>query len=722
MIMRRLLQTATVAGLVMAASGNARPPRAVFLPLTLDDEEVTSPALRPPQVRPRIDILFDAPAYSVPAAPLSEADIAALVRDGTVAATLPPQPLGQFAETVLGQVLQVPYILGPGVAQRRDLVSMSGPQAMSSQQFLRLAEKALNQYGLALSFQAGAIVVREAPLPRPNSQDRSGPGIASDKSSPTLVHVAALGTLSAGPAAGLVTDIVESGGTLGIEQAPDVNGIILSGDETAVNDARGLIDGIDRPEYVGMRVAKITPVLWDSEKLAGMLRDVLASEGFQIGMAGSGGTSLLHLPRPDCLLLFSDDVRLFDRVLYWVKQLDSLEGVGGDRAGFFVYQVRNTTAAELGALVSRANSAGELTLAGPVMARMDEASGQLGRSRGAGGSGIPSSSSSATDGDSSGQIVVDTPGNRILFRGTRRDFAQVENLLRQLDVAAKQVLVEITIAEVALTDETRFGMEWFFDRQLTNGSLQGSSLGGSQREPGGVGLTFAKSFAQTSVTAALNAIATNQNLNILSTPRLLARSGGQAQILIGNDVPIITSQRAADIQSSGDTDILQTVQYRQTGVILNIKPVVLSDDRIDIEIFQEVSSQQPNMTSAIGSPVISNRSVTTRLSLREGMTAVLGGMIQDSQSMGQRGIPFIKDIPLLGRAFRTDSTSKRKTELLIMVTPRVIKEDKAMRDVTAAFSKSMNTLMNGRGQSTFTLLPWAPGSTIAKHNHFEKLN
>lgn len=725
MTMRRFLQTMTAASLVMAVSGHARPPRIVFHPLTLDDEDVTAPAAQSAQVRPRIDILFDAPADMMPVVPLSDADVAALVGEGSVAATLPPQPLGQFAETVLGQVLQVPYILGPGVAQRRDLVSMSGPQAMPSRQFLRLAEKALNQYGLALSLQSGAIVVREAPLHRANLQDRpsravskAAPGVAGQ----SLVHVAALSALSVEPAVGLVTDVVGSSDVLSVESASDVNSVILSGDETAVNDARGLIDGIDRPEYIGMRVAKISPVLWNAENLGTMLREVLASEGFQIGTAGSGGTSLLHLPRPDCLLLFSDDVRLFNRVLFWVDQLDSLEGAGGDRAGFFVYQVRNTTAAELGSLVSRASSSGELSLASPVAARLDEAFGQSGRGRSAGSNGIAASTGGTTDNDSNGQIVVDSTGNRILFRGTRRDFAQVESLLRQLDVVAKQVLVEITIAEVALTDETRFGMEWFFDRQLSNGSLQGSTLGGSLREPGGVGLTFAKSFAQTSVTAALNAIATNQNLNILSTPRLLARSGGQAQILIGNDVPIITSQRAADIQSSGDTDILQTVQYRQTGVILNIKPVVLSDDRIDIEIFQEVSSQQPNMTSAIGSPVISNRSVTTRLSLREGMTAVLGGMIQDSQSMGQRGIPFIKDIPLIGRAFRTDSTSKRKTELLIMVTPRVIKEDKAMQDVTAAFSQSMNKLMNGRGQTTFTLLPWAPGSTMTKHQHFNKTN
>lgn len=717
----RITMAATLT-LSMALAGCVEQPRIAFQPLTLDDTEVTAAPLRAAAPQPQIDILFDAPSQVIAEAPLTDADLSRLVSERSVAATLPVQPLGQFAETVFGQVLGVPYILGPGVAQRRDLISMSGPQEMSARQFLRLAEKALNQYGLVLMQQSGAIVVREGTLRAPRGASTAGqPAVGT---AAELMHITALQTVAAEPAAGLVADIVKDKVAVSVEMASDVNGVILTGNEHAVAEARGLIEGLDRPEYMGMRVARIAPVLWNAESLAGMLREVLAGEGFQVGLGGgAAGTNLVYLAKPDCLLLFSDDARLFNRVLYWAKQLDSLDGAGGDHAGYFVYHVRNTTAAELGGLVSRASGQQDSGSGAPISGRLEDNSPAAGRraaaGAGMGGAGSGFSMGGMPDsGGQNGQVVIDNPGNRILFRGTRREYAQVLRLLNELDVPAKQVLVEITIAEVALTDETRFGVEWFFDRQLTNGSIQGSTVGGSVREPGGLGITFARGFSQTSVTAALNAIATNQNLNILSTPRLLARSGGQAQILIGNDVPIITSQRAADIQSSGDTDILQTVQYRQTGVILNIRPVVLNDERIDIEIFQEVSSQQPNVTSAIGSPVISNRSITTRLTLREGMTAVLGGMIQDSQTMGQRGVPFMKDIPLIGRAFRTDSASKRKTELLILVTPRVMGEDRALQDVTAVFGRSLNSLMNGRGQTTFTLMPWVPGSRVPQHQHY----
>jgi general secretion pathway protein D len=672
-------------------------------PLPLDeDETVTQDGGSGRGMAPRIDILFDAPPEPVIGEPLSDADVASLVPEQSVAATLPPQPLGQFVETALGQVLGVPYIAGPGIAQRRDLISMSGPREMSSRQFLRLVEQALNQYGLELRHRTGALVVREATSARP------GNGATR--------HVAALQAISAAPVAEIVADLMGGEGGLAVEAREASNSLAFSGDGNAIDQARQIAETIDRPEFVGMRVARISPVLWNADALAASLREVLANEGFAIGASGAGGTSLVHLEAPDCLLLFSDDARLFNRVLYWANQLDSLDGAGGDKRGYFVYQVRNTTAAELGSLISRARSSdddsgGSSPLSGNPLSRSDGAPGGLREDT--------LSSRGPEDAEGSGQVVVDNAGNRILFRGTRKEYAQILRLLRELDVTPRQVLVEITIAEVTLTDETRFGMEWFLDRQISNGSIQATTTGGLERESGGLGITFARGFARTSVEAALNAVATNQNLNILSTPRLLARSGGQARILIGNDVPIITSQRAAEIQSNGDTDILQTVQYRQTGVILNIKPVVLNDERIDIEIFQEVSSQQPNVTSSIGSPVISNRSVATRLSLREGMTAVLGGMMQDSQTMGQRGVPLMKDIPLLGRAFRVDSAAKRKTELLILVTPKVIREDRAMAGIAANFSASLNGLMANRGQKAITLLPWVPGQKPPRHQHYQ---
>jgi len=266
--------------------------------------------------------------------------------------------------------------------------------------------------------------------------------------------------------------------------------------------------------------------------------------------------------------------------------------------------------------------------------------------------------------------------------------------------------VELTIAEVTLTDDTRFGVEWFLDQTITDGTLSASTRGAATRQPGGLGVNVLHLFSRGSVQAALTAFASNHNLNILSTPRLVTRSGSEAEILVGTDVPIITSQRASNSQSAGDTDVLQTVQYRQTGVILNVRPIVFGDDRIDISLYQEVSSQQPNTTAAISSPLILNRSVTTQLSLQEGMTAVIGGLIQDSYTRDQRGIPLLKDIPFIGSAFRSDQVSGDKVELLILVTPYIIRDGDDMNTLAENMSQSVNNTLRRRGPQVYTLYPW----------------
>jgi general secretion pathway protein D len=187
---------------------------------------------------------------------------------------------------------------------------------------------------------------------------------------------------------------------------------------------------------------------------------------------------------------------------------------------------------------------------------------------------------------------------------------------------------------------------------------------------------------------------------------LVARSGSEAAIQVGTDVPIITSQAAAPVQSGGSSEILQSIQYRQTGVILRIKPIVYGDNRVDLQISQEVSSQQPNPNSAIGSPLILNRDVTTQLSLQEGATAVLGGLIDNSYTKGNSGIPVLKDVPILGQAFRVDTLNGNKTELVVLVTPYIIRNGDEMTALTRTYASDMNsTFRVGHGRS-YTLTGW----------------
>lgn len=638
-------------------------------------------------------------------APTAE-EIAAIIPERSIDVSLPPQSLPQFVDTVFGSVLETPYFTGPGVAQRRDVVTLRGASVMSSRRFFDVVRTALAEYGVSVGIRNGVVQIVETNAGGPSGsaviRSRAG-GAPTDAR--TVVHYLELKALDVSSVMTLLSETYSDRGAVRLTPREDINTIIIAGALRDVASVVAVIDQIDQPKYAGGQIARIEPVYWSAERLAQSVQEALAAEGYRTGARNpnastQGGAPIAMLPVPftNQVLLFSNDPQLFNRALYWVSELDKPSALG-DQDGVFIYTVQNTSAAELGAIVAQVLQ-GETTRPGDVAQDPVRATRP------------PIARPQATDrpasapADRQGRITVDTGGNRLLFRGSPSEFEQARAIMAQLDTPPQQVLVEITIAEVTLNDETRFGVDWYLQQSIGSAGVTFDTRGGSSREPGGLGATYSRVFSSGRVEAALNAFAENRNLNILSTPRLLARSGSEAQILVGTDVPIITSQRAADNQTGGNTDILQTVQYRQTGVILNMRPVVYGDDRVDIELFQEVSSQEPNRISSISSPLILNRSVTTQLSLREGMTAVIGGLIQDNYSREQRGVPLLKDAPLIGAAFRSDAVAGSKVELLILVTPYILRSDEEMQDAANVYSAAMNRALRLRGPRVYTLLPW----------------
>ena len=231
-------------------------------------------------------------------------------------------------------------------------------------------------------------------------------------------------------------------------------------------------------------------------------------------------------------------------------------------------------------------------------------------------------------------FIVDTQGNRIIVNSTESEFARIKSLLAQLDVPTRTVLVEVAIAEISLNSNAQFGVEWLISNLKIGGhdaaiqTIKGLGIGSG-------GMAFALN--ATNFQVVLNALAANNRVQILSTPRVVAKSGGFARIEVGTDVPILTSQRAGTTGIGGTTDVVQQVEYRKTGVILTVKPIIHGDDRVELEIEQELSEAATNPNKSIGSPVIINRRVVTQLSVADSMTAVVGGLFSDTKSRGDTG-------------------------------------------------------------------------------------
>ncbi len=650
---------------------------------------------------------------------IDEGQIAELVGQGSVNATLPPQTIPQLINTALGDILGVPFSLGPGVAERNQILAVRGAPQMERAAFFRLVQTALRDQGVRLHFEGGSVQARD---------DFAGSGSAAavirgrdttPSAARTVIQFFEVQTIEVNALEALVQGLLPNNG---VSMTSDVraNAVILRGGAREVAQTASILRELDQPRFAGRQVLRVQPVYFSADGLRTALQEVLSAEGYQVSITSAAPRSivLLALGEANQLLVFTSEPALLERVSFWIDELDQPARFGA-AVTTFVYQVQNTDAQSIGALASgQATSAAQprppvgvpgAPPSGVAQANSVDGSGQASFAGRQGGGLRGGGGASPFLG---GQLLIDPVGNRILFTGTANDYAQLRTLLTTLDVPAKQVLIEVTVAEVVLNDTTRAGLNWFFTESMTDGVLSGGTGGLSPGlELGGTGLNL--DFVGPDLRAAFNAFASNNKVSILSTPRLVARSGGTGRIQVGNDVPIITSQRAANSQSDGDTDILQTVQYRQTGVILEIEPVVYGDNRIDLVISQEVSTVADGSGgSAIASPIIGNRSVSTQLSLTEGSTGVIGGLIDNAYSKGNSGIPFLKDLPLAGSLFRTDTISGDRTELVILVTPFIIRNASDMELFAAQYSADMNRAFRvGRGWS-YTLTPFPGGSGV----------
>jgi general secretion pathway protein D len=267
-------------------------------------------------------------------------------------------------------------------------------------------------------------------------------------------------------------------------------------------------------------------------------------------------------------------------------------------------------------------------------------------------------------------------------------------LIRQLDVAPKQILLEATIAEVTLTGDFAFGVEFGLSRDVgpklpENGlgrdTISGGSLG-LMNLPGG---TLAVNYI-TNVTdqIKLRLQSNDSRVNVLSSPFMLVRDGMPATITVGNDVPTVGATSSDPVLSERT---VTSIAYRRTGLNLTITPKINSSDTVVLQISQSISNSVPG--SAIsGAPIFFDRQLETEVIARSGQTVLLAGLISESQSDSSSNIPWVSRLPLIGAAFRSDSKKKEKTELLLLLTPRVVESPDEWPAVRASIEKALQYL------------------------------
>ncbi len=302
------------------------------------------------------------------------------------------------------------------------------------------------------------------------------------------------------------------------------------------------------------------------------------------------------------------------------------------------------------------------------------------------------------------RIVADESSNSLIILATPRDYEKIREVLVKLDVVPRQVLIEAIIAEVTLDDDLRFGIEW----ALANGGL--SSTGGSGEEGGTAGgnifdsgiLSGAKRAASVgsgglfsfitdrdTFYALLTAASTKSHVNILATPHVLAVDNREATILIGEEIPILTSTQQSTLATA---NIVSSIQYRDTGIILTILPQVNSAGLVNMEIRQEVSNVGVTSFGDTNSPSFTSREAETTVVVRDRESILIGGIIDERVERTRSGVPFLMDIPVLGRLFRVEQDKRERTELIILITPYVIRDRNEAQLVTQEFTGRIHKL------------------------------
>ena len=566
-------------------------------------------------------------------------------------------PLVPFINEIFGEELGMSFVISPSLRGRPDLVTLKLTEPLPPSQLFKMARRVLREYGVDITsadegiltfVQSKDISSRDVPL---FVSGRALPDVPP--SHRIIFQLVQLKVVRGPQVRGWLSEAFDHQ-DLEVIEDPDRNALLLKGSSDMLARAIAMIDVLDQPLLRGSYGMIIEPVYMRAQDLAQALHEVLHAEGYQasIGTGGVGGSVvLLALPDVDKVIVFAADQATLYHVEQWARTLDTRRKESVDTA-VFAYEVLNTQAEELTETLNRmfgfgmnADVQGNATGEGERMPR-------------------PEAAGSASD-----RIVVDKNRNMLLFRGSGDEWAEIRNVIEKLDRAVPSALIEVLIAEVTLSDQEKTGVEFLVRGGINDyeivGDVEGLGLGSA-----GLSVTL-DSAGETR--AALNLFYRDDRVVIRSRPRLLVKSGETATIEVGNEIPVITRISEDERQSANAANILQDVSYRKTGVQLEIKPIVQTNGLVDLQISQQLSEARPTAaTSLAGTPTILNRQISTSLTLKDGGSLLLGGLISGSQSTGQSGIPVLGKLPAVGRLFRTDSIQEDRTELLIMVTPYVI--------------------------------------------------
>lgn len=421
-----------------------------------------------------------------------------------------------------------------------------------------------------------------------------------------------------------------------------------------------------------------------------------------------GTTRLVPIDRLNALLAVAKSPEELGRTEAWIKALD--QAGGKNYRNVYSYHSQSGKVDDLAAIastvlgLSQTASPAQRETAIPSQPSDEADTGgdflqfnDAGNAASGFGSTESAERSSQGANSNTAQIVPDASSGQIIVYATANEWQQISSVLKQLDQMPHQVMIEATILEVSLNDSLRYGLQFLFTEGNASFSLPAfasSGLSGNSAE--GFSFTFDNNSSARSIIDALSSVT---EVKVISSPRLMVLNNETATLQIGDQVPV-SLQSAVPIEAN-DNRIINSIEFRDTGVIFRVTPRVGSADSILIDVDQEVSDVAPTTTSNIDSPTIRQRRVSSKLLVQNGETIAFAGLTRNSSSKSKNGIPVARDLPVIGPLFGSTENIQSTSELLVLLTPRIVKNLDDAKTVTDALRSKIRALDSfGNGDTT----------------------
>ncbi|MFC6806850.1 type II secretion system secretin GspD [Methylophaga thalassica] len=593
--------------------------------------------------------------------------------------------LADFVRVVLGEILAVNYSMDKNLTGQ---VTIQTPSPIAKEAVLPMLESvlAMNNARLMVNHDFYQVVASDQALSRTSGNTQSGYG----------VHVIPLRYISAAEMAKILMPYAGKDTDIQVDQKRNL--VLLRGNQQDVQTLTQTISVFDVDWLAGMSVgiypiknASVNDIQRELETI------LLTAAADNNEPSANGPVRLMAINRLNSILAISANRASLLNVERWVERLDMASNLGKQQ--LYVYKVQNAKAKQLADVLAQVFGANIQQLADSKTEKQTLAPGETQVHLGSTQTTLnnPDQSLSASQANKARflndevDIIADDVRNALVIMATAKDYDMIERTIKQLDTVPMQVLIEASIIEVTLSDELNFGVEWFFKNGI--GSKQGNSqldLGNSGINAKTPGFSFTVVDSLSNVRFALNTLAAQSKLNVLSSPSLMVLDNQPAKINVGDEIPIPTRQSVSNTDATAPT--VNEIDFRKTGVSLTVLPRVNNSGLVTMEIRQEVSNAVQTTTSTIDAPTIQQREIQSVVAINSGETIVLGGLIQDSKTNNDSGVPGLHKLPVLGYLFGQTSDAVRRTELLVLITPRVIRDRTSAQAVTEELRNKMLTI------------------------------